>query len=317
MTGFIGELPEVVPTVQKTASNTQINELFKQNPTCTGIVITENEVPIGLITRTKFYQKLGTQYGYNLYINKSIELLMNRSILIVDYTMSIIDVSHAAMKRAEEDLYDYVIVTKYGLFMGVVSISTLLLKFAEIQAEFASYLNPLTGLPGNHLIEKKLSEVIQYEKFTVLYIDLDHFKTYNDLFGFSKGDQVLQETATLLKDVLEKDNGFLGHIGGDDFLAILNHHQYEWCCHQIIRRFDMLLSKFYPEKYRFQEFVFGEDRDGVKRKIPLLSISLAIVTNQKQTFLDTEQIVSYATEIKRICKQTLGSCYIDYLPAGV
>ena len=89
----------------------------------------ENDVPIGLVTRTHFYQKLGSLYGYNLYIGRSIELLMNKNILVVDYTTSIIEVSRMAMKRKEEELYDYVIITKYGLYAGVVSISRLLINF--------------------------------------------------------------------------------------------------------------------------------------------------------------------------------------------
>jgi len=141
LTGKVGDLIQSVPTVSPQSLNAEIDEKFKKNPKLSGIVIVENDVPIGLITRINFYQKLGTLYGYNLFINKTISLLMNRNILIVDYLTSIIDVSRKAMGRKEEELYDYVIVTKKGKFSGVVSISRLLIKFAELQAQFASFLN--------------------------------------------------------------------------------------------------------------------------------------------------------------------------------
>jgi diguanylate cyclase (GGDEF)-like protein len=312
MAGLIGEIAELVPTVHALASNQQIDGLFKQDMKCSGIVVVEKDVPIGLVTRTNFYQKLGSLYGYNLYIGKSIDLLMNSHILIVDYTTSIIEVSKLAMQREEEELYDYVIITKYGLFFGVVSISRLLMKFAEVQTQIASYLNPLTGLPGNLLIDEQLNDLLEKEAFTVLYIDIDYFKTYNDIYGFTKGDQVIKATASLLQGILKEAKGFLGHIGGDDFLVILYHYDYEKCCHSIIQKFDQLLPTFYSQEHLEQKFVFSEDRSGIERKIPLLSLSISVVTNQERTFFQKDEIVHQATEIKRICKSTPGSCYLDY-----
>jgi diguanylate cyclase (GGDEF)-like protein len=309
--GIIGEIAESVPTVHAHASNQQIDELFKQDMKCSGIVVVDRDVPIGLVTRTNFYQKLGSLYGYNLYIKKSIDLLMNTHILTVDYTTSIIEVSKLAMQREEEELYDYVIITKYGLFVGVVSISRLLMKFAEVQTQIASYLNPLTGLPGNLLIEEQLIDILDKKAFTVLYIDIDYFKTYNDVYGFTKGDQVIRATASLLQGTLKEAKGFLGHIGGDDFLAIVYHYDYEKCCQSIIQKFEQLLPTFYSQEHLDQKFVFSEDRSGIERKIPLLSLSISVVTNQEKTYFQADEIVHRATEIKKICKSTPGSCYLE------
>jgi diguanylate cyclase (GGDEF)-like protein len=311
MAGLIGEIAELVPTFRPESSNQLINELFKQNMKCSGIVVVENEIPVGLITRTNFYQKLGTLYGYNLYINKSIKLLMNKSILAVDYSTPIIEVSKKAMSRDEAELYDYVIVTQNGLFAGVVSISRLLMKFAEVQSQMASFLNPLTGLPGNRLIHDQLSDSLSRQEFSVLYFDIDHFKTYNDIYGFAKGDHVIQMTATLLNKAIHKSNGFLGHIGGDDFLAILYHYQYSNLCESVIRDFEKMIHNAYNHEHLAQNYVFAEDRSGEKRKIPLLSISIAVVSNQFEHFTNTEEIINKATEIKKLCKRTVGSCYLD------
>lgn len=311
MAGLIGEIAEIVPTVDSHAPNQQINELFKQQLNCSGIVVVESDVPIGLVTRTNFYQKLGSLYGYNLYIGKSIDLLMNKEILVVDYETPIIEVSMLAMQRKEEQLYDYVIITRYGLYFGVVSISRLLMKFAEVQTQIASYLNPLTGLPGNRTIEEKLNDIHARKEYSVLYIDIDHFKAYNDTYGFTKGDEVIKTTSLMLQRLITEANGFLGHIGGDDFLAILYHHNYENCCQSIIQKFDHHLSTFYSLNDLSQNYVLTEDRYGVLQRIPLLSISIAVVTNKDCEFTSVDAVVQQATVAKKICKSTPGSCFIE------
>ena len=229
MSEIIGELAEEVPTVNSQSLNEEIYNLFKKHPKCAGIVILNGDKPIGLMTRINFFQKLGTLYGYNLYIKKPINQLMNKNILIVDYYSSIIDVSRLAMSRKEEELYDYVIVTKQEKYVGVVSISRLLMKFAELQAEIASLLNPLTKLPGNRLIQDKLEETIKKDEYSILYVDIDHFKAYNDVYGFGMGDEIIQTTANVMKGFVNEYNGFLGHIGGDDFLIIFDHYYYVSC----------------------------------------------------------------------------------------
>ncbi|MFD1907317.1 GGDEF domain-containing protein [Paenibacillus rhizoplanae] len=142
--------------------------------------------------------------------------------LVVDYNIPIIEVSRQAMSRQDENLYDYVIVTHEKALFGAVSVRDLLLNFAEIQAVAASFLNPLTGLPGNISITEWMVKTLLQDEFSVLYIDLDHFKAYNDTYGFKEGDRMIQATAELLKHEALRMNGFLGHIGGDDFIIFLS-----------------------------------------------------------------------------------------------
>ncbi|MFS0880011.1 GGDEF domain-containing protein [Metabacillus niabensis] len=308
---FIGEISEIVPKVNASTSNQIVDQLFTEDSSTQGIVVTENEVPIALITRTSFYQKLGTLYGYNLYMGRTVRLLMNSNILCVDYYQSITEVSERAMKRKEEQLYDYIIVTKDGYYHGVVSIRTLLITLAKVQSKIATYMNPLTGLPGNQIINEKLHEALKETVFSVLYIDLDHFKTYNDIYGFSKGDQMIQETAALLKHHLNGTSDFLGHIGGDDFLAILYTHSYQSVCEQIIQDFDKLILHFYTEEHFSQGFITAENRLGKVEKIPLVAISIAVISRQNKQYHSVEEIVANATKIKKYCKRVQNSCYLD------
>ncbi|MCT2537878.1 GGDEF domain-containing protein [Aquibacillus koreensis] len=309
MEKLIGEIMEQVPTIDDNHTNQYADQLFKDNPSCEGIVVVRDGIPIALITRINFYQKLGTLYGYNLFMGKSIRLLMDADILCVSSITPIIKVCQLAMKRENDKLYDYVVVTNNYTYVGVVSIRNLLLTFAEVQAEAASNLNPLTGLPGNQIIDQKLKEIRWQPCFSVLYIDLDHFKSYNDLYGFSKGDQVIQLTANLLHSYTNHPNAFLGHIGGDDFIVVLDNYDYYPICEAIISEFDTEIKKYYTLEHLEKNYIVAENRSGHFEKIPLVSISIAVVTNQKHNFISAEEIVSKATEMKKRCKAIKHSCF--------
>ncbi|UFT98273.1 GGDEF domain-containing protein [Radiobacillus kanasensis] len=310
MPTWIGEIVETVPVLEKSKSNQFADALFRDVKTCEGIVVLEEKHPIGLITKTNFYQKLGTLYGYNLFMGKQVEVLMNRDILVVDMMTSIVEVSRLAMNRKDEQLYDYVIVTESELYKGVVSIRNLLMKFAEVQAKVATYLNPLTGLPGNHVIDERLKHLSLTNPFSVLYIDLDHFKSYNDVYGFSNGDKVLEQTAHILQEELHDHDHFLGHIGGDDYIAILYKHDFTTLCQRITESFDEKIRDYYNKEDLGKNYVLTENRFGMKDKIPLVSISIAVVSNREQTFSSVEEIVHHATFLKKRCKMMKGSIFL-------
>jgi diguanylate cyclase (GGDEF)-like protein len=308
MAVYIGDIAEPVPCISLNGISKEVDRIFSENTKLHGVVVVSEEAPIALVTRTHFYQKMGSLYGYNLYMGRSIELIANKEPLIVDYFQSITEVSRLAMERKEEDRYDYVIVTKNDKYIGIVSIQRLLMKLAEVQTEFASFLNPLTRLPGNHIIEDKLKEIISEDTFSILYFDLDHFKAYNDTYGFKKGDEVLHAMADLLKRTFEKTGIFLGHIGGDDFIAVLNHYDFQSSCESIIKDFNRSIKRFYHSTHLSQDYVITENRLGVKEKIALVSLSVAAVTNQYQAFQNVEELVEYAAIVKKRCKKIKGSC---------
>lgn len=314
MSTFIGDIVEPVPCVSRFSIGKEVDKIFCHNNSIQGIVVVNAEVPISLITRTDFYQKLGTLYGYNIYIGRPIELIVKKKPLIVDYYQSIMEVSRLAMERKDDELYDYVIITKDEKYFGVVSVQRLLMKLVEVQVEFASYLNPLTRLPGNHIIEEKLKEIIHQEEFSILYFDLDHFKTYNDTYGFKKGDELLIATAEILKEAFVKHSDFLGHIGGDDFIGVLNHFNFISLCKTIINAFEQIVKNFYNSSHLALKSVIAENRKGVKEKIPLVSLSVAVVTNQYQFFESIEELVENAANVKKSCKKISGSCYLTNKP---
>lgn len=307
----IGEIAEQIPEISPDHKCEYVDHIFKTSPQLQGVAVTENGHAVALIMRIRFYQQIGTLYGYNLYMGRAVELVMDRNPLVVDYKTPITEVSRLAMDRSEENLYDYVLVTHGEHLFGAVSVRDLLLNFAEIQAVAASFLNPLTGLPGNLSINEWMVKSLLQEQFSVLYIDIDHFKAYNDTYGFKEGDRMIQAAAEILKHCALRLDGFLGHIGGDDFIIFINDYRYEDCCRTIIKEFEKAVKGFYHAGHLAQQYVLTESRSGRMEEIPLVSISIAVVTNRFRRFASIEALSEEAARIKKRCKMIKGSSYVD------
>ncbi|MFF6017272.1 GGDEF domain-containing protein [Lysinibacillus fusiformis] len=304
----IGEVIEKVPCIDEFVKNKEVNVLFTSNPSLRSVVVVRDEKPIGHITRTHFYQKIGTQYGYHLFMGRQNQLIIKENPLIVDRNMPITEVSTQAMSRPPEDLYDDVIVTKNDVYYGMVSIRELLLKLVDTQVAIASFLNPLSSLPGNKLINEKLEEALKLPQYSLIYFDLDHFKSYNDTYGFSKGDKILLYLTDILKRNICEVDDFLGHIGGDDFVAIIPYYDAASICQRIIDDFDANILSFY--ELEDLEYVQVANRIGKLEPLTCTTLSVAVITNEFQYFDSVEQLSNAMAHVKKQCKKITGSCYL-------
>ena len=172
-------------------------------------------------------------------------------------------------------------------------------------------MSPLTGLPGNVQINSELKKhLLKNEEFSVLYLDLDNFKAYNDVYGFLKGDEIIQYTAKIIVDsVHDYGGGFVGHIGGDDFIAIVPYKEVEKLCQEIIALFDMGVKQFYNEKDKLDGYIEVKNRKGVVEKFPLTSISIAVVVADNGRFANILEIGDVAAQVKHAVKNVMGSSY--------
>lgn len=182
-----------------------------------------------------------------------------------------------------------------------------LLRRARIDLE----ANPLTRLPGNVTIEKEILYRIKTKApFAVLYLDLNSFKAYNDVYGFVKGDEVIRETARLIRAVAEPDGGFLGHIGGDDFIVITTPEHSEVLCQKIIKAFDAKSPDFYNPEDRARGYISAKDRRGQVAQFPLLSMGIGVVTNQLRVITSLGEVSKVGAEMKHFAKENKkGSSY--------
>jgi diguanylate cyclase (GGDEF)-like protein len=173
--------------------------------------------------------------------------------------------------------------------------------------------SPLTGLPGNVRIEEEIDQLVESgREFALLYADLDHFKAYNDHYGFMRGDQVIQATSALLEEVsLEVTGGeaFVGHVGGDDFVLIVSPDKATDVAEAIVARFDAEVPVLYDPEDRQRGYVEVANRRGELQRFPMLSISIGVATTQHRAFAHYAEAVAIATEMKTFTKTTAGSSW--------
>jgi GGDEF domain-containing protein len=174
-------------------------------------------------------------------------------------------------------------------------------------------VHPTTRLPGtNHIARDMAYRLAAGEQFAVCYADLDHFKEFNDRYGYAFGDGVIRLLSRILRDMVRglAPGGFVGHIGGDDFIFNVPLEYLEVTCDEIIQLFDELITYQYTEEDRRAGYFLGKDRRGHIHRIPLMTLSIGVVTNQFQAFEHTGQISELAAEMKSFAKSLPGSVYV-------
>lgn len=176
------------------------------------------------------------------------------------------------------------------------------------------YSSPTTKLPGSVTIEREINRLITLQqKFALCYLDLDNLKSYNDIYGYAKADGVVRQIGDIIRETVLKlgtSSDFVGHVAGDDFVFITKPELADRICLSIIQRFDQIIPFFYKEQDRERGYIEAVDRYGDWRKFPVMSISIACLTNEETKVTDHIQIAALAADFKRMAKAVTGSAYI-------
>lgn len=174
-------------------------------------------------------------------------------------------------------------------------------------------VNPLTRLPGNIAIIKQMQKRLDKgETFAVAYADLDYFKPFNDKYGFSRGDEVLKMLGRLVLNIVKSKQphgGFAGHIGGDDFVFVVDFELAEEISNDLIDNFDKIIPTFYDAEDRTNGSIESVDREGNKKTFPIMGVSIGIAHNKVRDFSHYGEMAEVASELKKFAKYTIGSCF--------
>jgi diguanylate cyclase (GGDEF)-like protein len=174
-------------------------------------------------------------------------------------------------------------------------------------------VHPTTRLPGTVQIERDMARRLEAgASFALCYADLDYFKEFNDRYGYGFGDGVILLTAMILRDIVRAmaPDGFVGHIGGDDFIFTVPLHRMEAVCGAIIDLFDELIPYQYASDDRTAGYFMGKDRRGTMHRVPLMTLSIGVVTSRAGQFDHTAQISERAADMKSYAKSLPGSIYV-------
>lgn len=309
----IGDMIDKAVCVEERTMVKEVKAQFEEDSMLSGIVVVEDGRPRGLVMRQQLDRYLGKKYGVALYYEKPICNIMDQHPLIVDAGAPIEIVSQAAMNRNKLKLYDNIIVTRNDIVQGIVSVQSLLDTMTRVRLELAKGANPLTGLPGNIAIEQEHQRYIRKgHGYSIIFIDLDHFKSYNDKYGFEKGDGVLLYTAEQLKNTIKHcgEDAFLGHIGGDDFIIFSSQSAADHLCRHFIEHFDGGIEDFYDPADRDAGGIISLDRSGQEKKFDFITVSMAVLDCAPEKVKDMKEIFIKVAQLKKFAKSRSGSVYV-------
>lgn len=308
-----------VPVFHSSALVGKLVETFNQNPDVLGIPIVNNGIPVGLVMKTKLYSQLSKRFGFDLFYNRPVScltsttFLTSAAFLAVDVNQDVDSVAKRVLSRDISMLYDVFIITDGNKYYGISTVHALLERMTALKIKHASQANPLTGLPGNVSIRVFVEKQIRTGlDFACVYFDLDFFKAYNDYYGFCKGDEAIKKTAYLIVEIFAVSRiGYIGHIGGDDFIAVIHTEEIQELCARFVREFDAMVPTLYTGTDVKNGCIETLDRKNEKCRFPLMSISLAVVESKENSrFNAFHEIGAVAAEIKKKAKAIQGSVFI-------
>lgn len=300
---YIKHVCTEVMTVDRNKKAGDLLDDMVKNPGLKGVCVLDQDRVLGMITREKFLQLLGGRYGFYMYQNKEIGSMMKQDFLCVDWEMSIGRVSEMAMEREDTELYDFIIVTRQDQYYGVVTVKDLLRKATQINVMTAREANPLTGLPGNVRIESEILNCLMNSKdYAVIYLDLDNFKAYNDVYGFENGDKVIKLLGDITSDLIG-EGGFVGHIGGDDFVIVLHHCNYQNYIDVINQTFCHQVKNLYTREDVERGYILGNDRKGQAEYFPLVTVTIVAISSENRKFTTQIEISEELARLKKNAKK--------------
>jgi diguanylate cyclase (GGDEF)-like protein len=297
-----------VPSVSPDMSNNQVYDVFRADPELQIVPVVDKGVPVGLITRPDLIDRFAQPYLRELYGRKPCTIFMDARPLIADKDTSLQDLSQIIVEADRHHLSNGFIITDEGRYLGMGTGHDLMREITQMQIQAARYANPLTLLPGNVPINEHIDRLIQNgARFAACYADLDHFKPYNDVYGYRKGDDVIQLTGRILAAHCDPSRDFIGHVGGDDFIILFQSEDWEKRCNDILASFEPAVLEHYSNDDRERGGYISEDRRGRKVFHALINLSLGAVRVEPGQFLSHHQIATAASEAKKQAKKIPGN----------
>lgn len=311
-------LRKVAPVLESTHNDT-VYRRFDDEPDLDALpVVKEDGTPVGLINRHFLVDRFARPYHRELYGRKPCSALMDGEPLVVDMHLSIQELSKIVAGSDRRHLANGFIITDQGRYLGMGSGHDLMREITELQIDAARYANPLTQLPGNVPVNERIDHYLEAKvPFCVAYCDLDHFKPFNDVYGFSQGDEIIRLTGRILCEAVDASQDFVGHIGGDDFILVLRSDDWEGRCQGALERFGREVTIFFSDADRERGGYVTENRRGEKEFHPLTTLSIGAVTAEPGMFASCMELSAVAAETKKMAKKIPGnSLYLNQREYG-
>ena len=297
------------PPLRSDQTNLEALKIFEDRPQLeTVAVVNQKGIPVGLITRPELINNFARRYRHELFGKNPCTQFMDSKPLMVDKAATVQEVSKLLVTADRRHLMQGFIVLDNGRYSGIAYGQDLVRVITEMQLQAAKYANPLTQLPGNVPIHEHMDGLLKAKvPFCACYCDLDHFKPFNDIYGFSAGDAVIQMTAGVLSRVCDHDLDFLGHIGGDDFIILFRSRNWVERCENALSEFGESIRNFFSPDDLEQGGYYTENRRFEKEFHPLTSLSIGAVIIPPGLFTSYMEISRLASGAKKQAKLMPGN----------
>ncbi|MBM3116167.1 GGDEF domain-containing protein [Jeongeupia naejangsanensis] len=306
--GSAGDLLVDVPKVSPDEPAKAIYRRFADDATLYALPVVDGMRPVGLLKRHEVLELFARPFTPELFGNRPCSVLMDRSPLIVEASTSLQELSQLVTAAERRYLADGFIVTSQTHYLGMGTGHDLMRAMTELQVRAARHANPLTLLPGNVPIQERIERwLAERLPFTVAYFDLDHFKPYNDVYGYARGDALIQLCGETLLACADPVRDFVGHIGGDDFVVLFRSDDAQLRCQSALMQFEQALPRHFSAEHMAAGGYSAADRRGMMQRFPLVSLSAGLVDVVARDFASHHEVAAAAASAKSLAKRDPGS----------
>jgi EAL domain-containing protein (putative c-di-GMP-specific phosphodiesterase class I)/GGDEF domain-containing protein len=306
-----------VPPVPSSCSNQDLFEIFVAQEALEAVAIVDDGRPVGLVGRQHFVDRFAKPYFPELYGRKPCSLFANLTPRLVDIHAGIEDLAEVLTSDDQRYLAEGIIIVDGGRYRGLGSGRDLVRTVTESRIEAARHANPLTLLPGNIPITQHIQRLLLAgREFVACYGDLNHFKPFNDQYGYWRGDEMILLAARCITAQADPRRDFVGHVGGDDFVVLFQSDDWERRCEAALASFNQQALALYDEPARQAAGIEAEDRHGCLRFHPLTTLGIGAVRVAAGGALRPEDVANAAAQAKRQTKQLNVGLYLLAQPLG-
>lgn len=293
------------PTLMPDTENDAVAACFKQHSHLHALAIVEDERPIALINRQSFMTNYATLYFRELHGRKSCLAFANLQPRVVERDCDVAQLLGILTSQDQRYLSDGFIVTDNGRYVGLGTGEQLVRAVTEARVEAARHANPLTFLPGNIPISQHIQRLLDHHvAFVACYADLNHFKPFNDQYGYWRGDEMIRLLARVTTSHADAERDFVGHVGGDDFLLVFQSPDWLARCHAIVSEFAQEARKLFDPQAQRAGGIQAEDRHGVLRFFPCTTVSVGASCIAPGQLTQAEDVANLAAMAKHEAKRS-------------
>jgi len=308
--GVLEKLLANPPAVTPHTTAEEVFILFEHDLSLRAIAVVANGIPLGLIARYEMVDKMSRPYRHELFGRKPCTRFMDPQPLILDIKLPLAEISEMVVNADPRHIISGFIITDAEAYVGMGSVQDLVREITMMQMAAAKYANPLTQLPGNVPINQHIDNLLANDQSCyICYCDLDHFKPFNDVYGYAKGDEVIRLTGRILSESCDAERDFIGHIGGDDFVLVMRSGDCEQRCRRALEQFGREILRFFSNDDIERGGYVTENRKGQMEFQEIITLSIGLFNASPKLFRNHLQVSIIAAEVKKKAKAIKGNSF--------